>query len=66
VPEIQLDGRTGKALLFHGGKLVRGTWKKADASSPFELSTTAGPLKVPAGHTWIELVPDNGPQLTVR
>jgi hypothetical protein len=66
VPEIQLDGRSGKALLFHGGKVVRGTWSKKAASSPFELATAAGPLKVPAGHTWIELVPDNGPQLTIR
>ncbi len=66
VPEIKLDGRSGKALLFHGGKLVRGTWTKKSAKSPFELATDAGPLKVPAGHTWIELVPDNGPQLTIR
>ncbi|MDH2413988.1 DUF3048 domain-containing protein [Nocardioides sp. CER19] len=66
VPEIQLDNRSGKALLFHGGKLVRATWSKGNASSSFELKTATGPLKVPAGHTWIELVPDNGPQLTIR
>lgn len=66
VPEIQLDGRTGKALLFHGGKVVRGTWSKTSASAPFELATDAGELKVPAGHTWIELVPDNGPPLTIK
>jgi hypothetical protein len=66
VPEIQLDGRTGKALLFHGGKVVRGTWSKASATAPFQLATTAGPLKVPAGHTWIELVPDNGPPMTIK
>jgi hypothetical protein len=66
VPEIQLDNRSGKALLFHGGKLVRGTWSKGGATSAFELKTAAGPLKVPAGHTWIELVPDNGPQLTIK
>jgi len=66
VPEIQLDGRTGKALLFHGGKVVRGSWSKKSAASPFELSTAAGALKVPAGHTWIELVPDSGPQLTIK
>jgi len=66
VPEIKLDGRSGKALLFHGGKLVRGSWSKKDAKSAIELATETGPLKVPAGHTWIELVPDNGPQLTIK
>ncbi|WP_175507703.1 DUF3048 domain-containing protein [Nocardioides terrae] len=66
VPEIKLDGRTGKALLFHGGKMVRGTWSKKSATSAIELATDTGALKVPAGHTWIELVPDNGPQLGVR
>jgi hypothetical protein len=66
VPEIELDGRSGKALLFHGGKVVRGTWTKNGADSRFQLSTAAGALKVPAGHTWIELVPDNGPALTIK
>lgn len=65
VPEIKLIG-TGKALLFHGGTVVRGTWTKTAEAAPIELATEAGPLKVPAGHTWIELVPDNGPALRIR
>lgn len=65
VPEIKLVG-SGKALLFHGGKVVRGTWSKSATDAPFELATEAGPLKVPAGRTWIELVPDNGPQLQFK
>lgn len=56
VPETKLEGK-GEAMIFHGGRLVRGTWKKAGLDSPITLSTKAGPLDVPAGHTWIELVP---------
>lgn len=56
VPETKLEGK-GEAMIFHGGRLVRGTWKKAGLDAPITLSTKAGPLDVPAGHTWIELVP---------
>lgn len=56
VPESKFEGR-GEAMLFHGGRLIRGTWSKAAVDSPVQLSTKAGPLAVPAGHTWIELVP---------
>jgi hypothetical protein len=56
VPETKLEGK-GEAMIFHGGRLVRGTWKKTGLDSPITLSTKAGPLDVPAGHTWIELVP---------
>ena len=47
----------GEAMIFHDGKLVRGTWKKSDLDAPITLSTKAGELTVPAGHVWIELVP---------
>jgi hypothetical protein len=56
VPETKLTGK-GQAMLFHDGRLVRGTWKKNGLTSPITLSTKAGKLTVPAGHTWIELVP---------
>jgi len=56
VPETLYFGK-GPALLFHNGQLVRGTWTKKSRKHPVTLSTAAGPLKVPAGHTWIELVP---------
>jgi DUF3048 family protein len=56
VPETKLEGK-GAALIFHGGRLVRGTWQKSALDSAITLSTRAGELKVPAGHTWIELVP---------
>jgi hypothetical protein len=56
VPETQLKG-TGEAMLFHGGRLVRGTWGKSSLSAPLKLVTRAGELDVPPGRTWIELVP---------
>lgn len=65
VPETKLEG-TGKALLFHNGSFVRATWTKASLDAPIQLSTGAGELKVPAGRTWIELIPDNGPQVAIK
>ncbi len=64
VPETKFVG-TGKAMLFHGGRVVRGTWSKK-LDSTISLSTRAGELTVPAGHTWIELVPANGGNVTDR
>jgi len=60
VPEAMFFGR-GSALLFHHGQVVRGTWSKATKTSALTLRTTAGTLKVPAGHVWIELMPAAGP-----
>jgi hypothetical protein len=51
-------------MLFHGGRVVRGTWKKT-LDSTISLSTKAGELTVPAGHTWIELVPARGGKVTI-
>ncbi|MEQ6903735.1 DUF3048 domain-containing protein [Nocardioides sp. YIM 152588] len=59
VPESKFDS-TGPALLFHGGKVVKGTWTKDGAEAPVTLSTAGGDLTVPAGHVWIELVPVDG------
>lgn len=56
VPETIFQG-TGDLMLFHKGQVVRGTWSKKRLASPLKLKTAAGPLKVPAGHVWIELVP---------
>ncbi len=64
VPETTLVGR-GAAMLFHDGRVVRGTWAKKDLGSALTLSTNAGPLTVPAGHTWIELVPAVDGDVTV-
>jgi len=57
VPETLYFGK-GPALLFHNGEVVRGTWSKKSRKHPVQLRTASGStLKVPAGHTWIELVP---------
>lgn len=56
VPETLFSG-TGPMMLFHGGKVVRGTWAKTSPATPVSLSTASGSLSVPAGHVWIELVP---------
>ena len=63
VPETKFTGK-GQALLFHKGRVVRGTWSKADYDASIELSAKGGELTVPAGRTWIELVPANGGNVT--
>lgn len=65
VPETKLVGK-GKAFIFHGGQLMRATWHKSDLGSPLTLSTPAGPVKVPAGKVWIELVPLSTGSVTFR
>lgn len=64
VPETKLEGK-GEAMLFHDGRVVRGTWSKSGLDAPIELATKQGELKVPAGHTWIELVPRANGNVTV-
>nr|WP_246284300.1 DUF3048 domain-containing protein [Nocardioides perillae] len=64
VPETKFQG-TGAAMLFHGGRMVRGTWSKQGLGAPLTLRTPQGPLRVPAGHTWIELVPRDGGDVRV-
>jgi hypothetical protein len=64
VPETKLEGK-GEAMLFHDGRVVRGTWSKDGLDSPIRLSTKQGELKVPAGHTWIELVPREAGGVTI-
>jgi Protein of unknown function (DUF3048) C-terminal domain/Protein of unknown function (DUF3048) N-terminal domain len=56
VPETKFEGK-GPALLFHGGRVIRGTWTKDGLTGAIGLSTKAGELTVPAGHVWVELVP---------
>lgn len=63
VPETLLEGR-GQAMLFTGGRVVRGSWSKKALDAPIELSTPKGELRVPAGHVWVELVPQDGGNVT--
>jgi hypothetical protein len=57
VPETLFFGK-GQLMLFHDGQVIRGTWSKAKRDSPLVLTTAAGTMKVPAGHVWIELLPN--------
>ncbi len=64
VPQTLLVGK-GHALLFHDGHVVKATWHKGKKpTSPVTLTTKQGALKVPAGHTWVELVPNSGGNVT--
>ena len=63
VPETTLVGR-GDAMLFHDGRLVRGTWRKEELGAPLDLSTKGVDLGVPPGRVWIELVPREGGDVT--
>ncbi len=67
VPQTLLVGN-GNALLFHNGRMVAGSWQKDKApDSQIKLTTKKGDaLKVPAGHTWIELVPVDGGNITFK
>ena len=56
VPETKFEG-AGAAMLFHGGRVITGTWKKDGLAGAIELETKRGELKVPAGRVWVELVP---------
>jgi len=67
VPETLLTGK-GNAMLFHDGRMVAGFWHKGKkATSPIRLTTKKGDkLTVPAGHTWIELVPLDGGNVLLK
>jgi len=63
VPETKFEGK-GAAMLFHGGRVVKGTWTKDGLTGDIELATKGGELTVPAGHVWVELVPAVNGNLT--
>lgn len=67
VPETLLTGK-GNALLFHDGRMYAATWHKGKApTSQITLTSKKGQkLEVPAGHTWVELVPADGGNVVFR
>jgi hypothetical protein len=66
VPKTLLTGK-GNALLFHDGRMYAATWHKGAAASPITLTSKGGQkLEVPAGHTWIELVPQVGGNVSFK
>ncbi|MGH3347182.1 MAG: DUF3048 domain-containing protein [Nocardioides sp.] len=65
VPETKLEGK-GKAFLFHDGRVVTANWTKKGLDKPLSLETKKGTLEVPAGHVWLELVPQKGGMVTFK
>ena len=60
VPETPVIGR-GDAIVFHGGRLRRATWVKPTPKAALRLVDKRGrKVRVPAGRTWVELVPTTG------
>lgn len=57
-PEAQTTG-SGVLWVLSEGKVVEGTWNRADSTSPWILLDAAGnPIKLPPGRTWVELIRD--------
>jgi hypothetical protein len=64
VPKTILVGK-GPAMMFHDGRMVKAIWHKGKKpSSQIYFTTKKGKLSVPAGHTWVELVPQGTGNVT--
>lgn len=60
VPISHFEG-SGKAMVFHGGRMVKATWEKADRGAAITFKDASGNLlEIPPGHTWLELIPGSG------
>jgi hypothetical protein len=64
VPETKFTGK-GRASVFHGGRVVRGTWVKDGLEAPLTLRTGRGELQIPPGKVRIELVPNGTGSLRI-
>jgi hypothetical protein len=65
VPETRFTGQ-GPAMVFHDGRVVRGTWVKDGLDAPVRLKARGSALRLPAGKVWIELVPADAGGVTFR
>jgi hypothetical protein len=60
LPSSQTVG-SGTAYVFADGKVVEGTWERADESVWFTLRTADGSvIAIPPGRAWVSLVPTSG------
>jgi hypothetical protein len=51
----------GQACFFIEGKVIKGSWEKSAVSSPLKFYDDKGQLlKIKAGKTWVQVVPDAG------
>jgi hypothetical protein len=65
VPETLFFG-SGDATLVHGDRAEQATWHKPGKGGSLTLTANGKPLKVPTGHTFIELVPAQGGSVTLH
>ena len=63
-PEARTIG-TGTAWVFTQGRMIEGTWERADRAQPWQLELPDGaPMLLTPGTTWVELPsPEVGPAL---
>ncbi len=60
VPASQTVG-SGTAFVFADGKVVEGTWERADEETWFVIKDSTGNVvQIPPGRPWISLVPSSG------
>ena len=49
---------SGRLAVYRDGRMVEGTWSRADAASPFTFTSAAGErILLAPGQTWIHIVP---------
>jgi hypothetical protein len=65
VPISHFEGK-GRAVIFHNGQAVDATWKKPEVGDTVTFTTKAGEVTVPAGRTWLHLVPSATGDVTFR
>ncbi len=63
VPETKFTWR-GKALVFPDGRVVQGDWVKGGLGARVELQVGGKDVSLPPGKVWIELVPQQGGDVT--
>lgn len=55
-PEAQTTG-SGPAWVYAAGRMIEGTWSRADEKSPWTLTSLDGePIELQPGRTWVELI----------
>lgn len=60
IPKTELIG-SGEAFIASGGAVVEATWSKDAADAPIRLVDATGTVvRLAAGNSWIELVPNDG------
>jgi hypothetical protein len=64
-PEAITTG-SGKAYVFRGGKVIVGTWVRQGEDDVTRLLAKGGDeIKLAPGRTWIELYPDDRPEIEI-